>query len=181
MRRVVVIGVAGSGKSTVARALSERLDAPHIELDAIFWQPNWTKLDEDEFAARVAAATATGPWIADGNYSQRIRQITWPAADTIVWLDLPRPVIMWQLLRRTIHRTRTGTELWNGNHERALKDQLSRDPAKSILLWSWRTYTPTKREYAEAMNDPRYAQVTFVRLKSRRQIRKVLESIGNQP
>ncbi|WP_143465627.1 AAA family ATPase [Kribbella sp. ALI-6-A] len=82
MRRVVVIGVAGSGKSTVARALSERLDAPHIELDAIFWQPNWTKLDEDEFAARVAAATATGPWIADGNYSAEPFTASSPASNS---------------------------------------------------------------------------------------------------
>jgi hypothetical protein len=82
-----------------------------------------------------------------------------------------------QLLRRTIRRSITGVELWNGNRERSLRDQLSRDPAKSILLWSWRTYKPTKREYAEAMNDPQYAQLTFVRLKSRRQTRKFLQSV----
>lgn len=174
---MVVIGVAGSGKSTVARELSERLGVPHIELDAIFWQANWTKLDDTEFEARVAAATAPGGWIADGNYSERIRRITWGSADTVVWLDQSRLLIMWQLVRRTIRRTSSGVELWNGNHERPLRDQLSRDPAKSILLWSWRTYAPTKREYSKAMRDPQFAHLDFVRLRTRRQIKRYLNSV----
>jgi adenylate kinase family enzyme len=177
MRRIVVIGVAGSGKSTVARELSERLGVPHIELDSIFWQPNWTKLDDDEFEARVKTATASGGWIADGNYSDRIRQITWGAADTVVWLDQSRRLIMWQVIRRTIRRTSSGVELWNGNRERPLRDQLSRDPAKSILLWAWRTYTPTKRKYGEAMKDPQFSHVHFIRLKTRRQIKHFLRSL----
>ncbi|MFI5691178.1 AAA family ATPase [Kribbella sp. NPDC051586] len=177
MRRIVVIGVAGSGKSTVARELSERLGVPHIELDSIFWQPNWTKLDDDEFEARVTAVTASGGWIADGNYSDRIRRITWGAADTVVWLDQSRRLIMWQVIRRTIRRTTSGVELWNGNHERPLRDQLSRDPSKSIPLWAWRTYTPTKRQYGEAMDDPQFSHVRFVRLKTRRQIKQFLRSV----
>lgn len=177
MRRVVVIGVAGSGKSTVARELSECLGVRHIELDSIFWQPHWTKLDQDEFEARVRKATHSGGWIADGNYSDRIRQITWTAADTVVWLDLSRPVVMWQLLRRTVRRTISGVELWNGNRERPFRDQVSRGPAKSILLWSWRTYTPTKREYSQAVNNPMFSHVRFVRLGSRRQIKRFLQTI----
>ena len=174
MSRIVVIGVAGAGKSTVARELSERLGVRHIELDSIFWQANWTKLDKEEFEARVRKATDSGGWIVDGNYSDRIRQITWTAADTVVWLDLSRPVVMWQLLRRTVRRTISGVELWNGNRERPFRDQLSRDPAKSILLWAWRTYAPTKQEYGQLVNDPRFSQVHFIRLTSRRQLRRFL-------
>lgn len=169
MHRVVVIGVAGAGKSTVARKLSERLGIQHIELDSIFWQANWTKLDEEEFEARVRKATHSGDWIVDGNYSDRIRQITWTAADTVIWLDLSRPIVRWQLLRRTVRRTISGAELWNGNRERSLRDQLSRDPSKSILSWSWRTHTPTKREYSQAVNSPRFSHVRFIRVRSRRE------------
>lgn len=173
VRRVVVIGVAGGGKSTVARALSERLGVPHVELDALFWQAGWTKLGEDEFAEQVTAATATDEWVVDGNYSARIRQLTWGKADLVVWVDLPRAVVMWQLIRRTVRRTATGVELWNGNRERPLRDQLSCDPSRSILLWAWRTYGPTKREY-EAVDQSEYPQARFIRLRSRRQVRRFL-------
>jgi adenylate kinase family enzyme len=173
--RVVVIGVAGGGKSTVARALSERLGVPQVELDAMFWQPGWTKLGEDEFAERVGAATASGGWVVDGNYSERIRRITWGAAEVVVWADLPRAVVMWQLVRRTLRRTATGVELWNGNRERPLRDQLSRDPSRSIVLWAWRTYGPTKREYEE-IDQTAFPRVRFIRLRSRRQVRRFLAS-----
>ncbi|MEV6284856.1 AAA family ATPase [Kribbella sp. NPDC051770] len=172
MRRVVVIGVAGSGKSTVARALSARLGVPHVELDALFWQAGWTKLPEDEFEARVAVATAADGWVVDGNYSARVREITWTAADMVVWLDLPRAVVMWQLVLRTVRRTLSGVELWNGNRERPLRDQLSRDPARSIVLWAWRTYAPTKREYERLSGDPAVARV--IRLRARREVRRFL-------
>jgi adenylate kinase family enzyme len=177
MRRVVVVGVAGAGKSTVARELSERLGVRHIELDSIFWQANWTKLDQGEFEARVQAATRSEGWIVDGNYSERIRSISWSAADTVVWLDPPRLVVMWQLLLRTVRRIASGVELWNGNREGSIRDQLSRDPARSILLWSWRTYAPTKREYGQAVEDPEFAHLRFVRLRSRRQLKRFLRSV----
>ncbi|GAA1512257.1 AAA family ATPase [Kribbella lupini] len=173
VRRVVVIGVAGGGKSTVARALSARLGVPHVELDALFWQAGWTKAGEDEFAERVRAATDDGGWVVDGNYSANVRRITWGAADLVVWVDLPRAVVMWQLVLRTVRRTVTGVELWNGNRERPLRDQLSRDPSRSILLWAWRTYGPTKREY-EAVDQAAFPRARFIRLRSRRQVRRFL-------
>lgn len=177
MHRVVVIGVAGVGKSTVARGLSERLGVRHVELDSIFWQANWTKLEQSEFEARVREATRAGGWVVDGNYSERIRAIAWGAADTVVWLDLPRAVVMWQLVLRTVRRIVSGVELWNGNREGSLRDQLSRDPARSILLWSWRTYGPTKAEYGLAMRNPELAHLRFERLRSRREIKRFLRSV----
>jgi adenylate kinase family enzyme len=160
----------------VARGLSRRLGIRHIELDAIFWQANWTKLEQGEFEARVEEATRSGGWVVDGNYSERIRAIAWGAADTVIWLDLPRAVVIWQLVLRTARRIVSGGELWNGNRERSLRDQLSRDPAKSILLWSWRTYGPTKAEYELAMQRPEFARLRFVRLSSRRQIKRYLRT-----
>jgi adenylate kinase family enzyme len=109
VRRVVVIGVAGVGKSTVARALGERLGVRHVELDSMFWQAGWVKLAQEEFEGRVREATAAGRWVVDGNYSARIREIAWGAADTVVWLDLPRYVVMWQLVLRTLRRSPSGT------------------------------------------------------------------------
>jgi adenylate kinase family enzyme len=67
-----VIGSTGSGKTTFARALAQRLGIPHIELDALFWQPNWTMTAPDEFKQRVAAALGAGEWVVDGNYNSRL-------------------------------------------------------------------------------------------------------------
>ncbi|MGI8652668.1 MAG: AAA family ATPase, partial [Geodermatophilaceae bacterium] len=116
MRRVSVVGVSGSGKTTVARVLSARLNAPHIELDAIFHQPGWVGLDDEEFSRRVDEATMGDSWVVDGNYS-RIQEIVWSRADTVIVLDLPRWRVMSQLLVRTLRRGWTGQELWNGNRE----------------------------------------------------------------
>ncbi|WP_273380985.1 AAA family ATPase [Symbiobacterium thermophilum] len=60
-RRIVVIGSSGSGKTTLARELAMRLGVPHIEADALYWGPNWTPAQPDEFRRRVDQATAGGP------------------------------------------------------------------------------------------------------------------------
>lgn len=178
MRRVVVVGVAGVGKSTVARELARRLGVEHVELDSMFWQAGWTKLEPDEFERRVREATRGDGWVVDGNYSERIREIAWGAADAVVWLDLPRYVVMWQLVRRTLRRSISGVELWNGNRERSIRDQFSRDLSKSIVRWSWHTYAPTKAEYARLMRDPLLTHVQFVRLRSRPAVRRFVRSVS---
>src|SRR6266571_7794353 len=81
VRRVSVVGSSGSGKSTLASELAARLHVPHVELDAIFHQPGWTPLPEEEFTAAVAAAVAADGWVVDGNYSA-VRPLVWARADT---------------------------------------------------------------------------------------------------
>ncbi len=112
-----VVGNSGSGKSTLARALAAELGVAHIELDAIYHQPGWQPLPAADFRARVDAATATGGWVVDGNYSA-VRDLIWARADTVVWLDLPRHAVMRQVIWRTLRRAMLRAELWNGNRER---------------------------------------------------------------
>jgi DNA helicase HerA-like ATPase len=83
-RRINVVGTTGSGKTTVAKAIAERLGFEHIELDGLFWKPDWGETPDDEFLPRVDEATRGERWVLDGNYS-RTRPIVWPRADTIVW------------------------------------------------------------------------------------------------
>ncbi|HEX2361691.1 MAG TPA: hypothetical protein VHI11_06435, partial [Jiangellaceae bacterium] len=92
MRRVSVVGNAGSGKTKLARELAARLRVPHVELDAIFHQPNWTRLPTDEFRQRVADAVAGDGWVVDGNYSS-VRDLVWQRADAVVWLDFSRATV----------------------------------------------------------------------------------------
>lgn len=172
MRRVNVVGVSGSGKTTVARALATRLGVPHVELDAIFHQPGWTPRPDAEFADLVAAAAAGDAWVIDGNYS-RIRDIVWARADTVVVLDLPRWRVMSQLLGRTVHRAATSTELWNGNRE-SWRNLLRRDPTENILLWSWTNHVRNRERYRAAAADPNWSRLRFLRACSRADGRRLV-------
>jgi adenylate kinase family enzyme len=106
MQRVSVVGVSGAGKTTVGRKLAAALGVAFVELDAIFHQPDWVELPHDDFRERVHAALATPGWVVDGNYSM-VRDLVWDRADTVVWLDLPRRLVMRRVILRTLRRAVT--------------------------------------------------------------------------
>jgi len=172
VERISVVGTAGSGKSTLARELAGLLQVPHLELDSVYHQADWTPLPRDEFRARVERFVAQDGWVTDGNYSA-VRDLVWQRADTVAWLDLPRHLVMRRLLRRTASRVMTREELWNGNRE-SLRGFFSLDPEKSILMWAWITHARNQARYLDASQDPGNAHLTFVRLSSPRAVRRFL-------
>lgn len=145
MQRVVVIGTTGSGKSTLAERLAEQTGLRVIELDALYWGRDWQGAPVDLFRHRVERETRDGGWIVVGNYGQ-VRDLVWRPADTLVWLDLPLPLVMWRLLRRTVRRAATKEELWGtGNRESFVQSFFSRH---SILLWALKTHRRNREKYA---------------------------------
>lgn len=175
MRRVSIVGNSGSGKSTLARALAGRLGVPHVELDAMHHLPGWTPIDPDEFATQVAGVAAGDCWVIDGNYSA-VRPLVWARADTVVWLDPPRWVAMRRVAWRSLSRGVTRRELWNGNRE-SLRNLLSRDPERNIVLWAWRKYASNRTLFRAAGEDPAFAHLTFVRIGGADDARRLLASI----
>lgn len=173
MNRISVVGCPGSGKSTLGRQLSRALDLPFVELDAIHWQPNWTPLPSDEFRTRATRVTDEERWVIDGTYWGKIGTVVWERADTVVWIDLPRWLIMWQLLRRTFLRAVGSRELWNGNRESWTGFFIWRKE-ESVIWWSWTSFYRNRERFLAAMNDPKFAHITFHRLRSRRAVREFL-------
>ncbi len=172
MRRVSVVGTSGSGKTTFAAALADRLGVPHIELDATYHQPGWVPLPENDFREAVTTAVAGDSWVIDGNYAVA-RPIVWGRADTVVWLDLSRTVVMFRIIKRTLWRGLTRRELWNGNRE-SLRNVFKRDPMKNIIVWAWTTHPDRRRRYADRMQDPRWSNATLVRLRTRAESRRFI-------
>jgi adenylate kinase family enzyme len=161
-KRIHVIGTSGSGKTTYARRIADRLRIPHVELDALFWQPNWTESPVDEFREKVREALKGDAWTVDGNYS-KVQDIIWGRADIVVWLDYPFMTIMGRVIWRTFRRGLTREVLWSDNRERLWGNLFSKD---SIIRWSMTTYKRRKRDYPILFQQPEYAQINFIRLRS---------------
>jgi adenylate kinase family enzyme len=170
-----VVGVSGSGKSTLGRELAARLAVPYAELDAIFHQPDWAPLAEDQFRSRVTGVASGDGWVIDGNYSA-VQPLVWERADTVIWLDLPRRSVMRRIIWRTIRRAACRTELWNGNRER-WRNLFTWDEQESVIAWAWHRHAIYRERYTAAARDSAYSHLTFTRIATRADRRQLLESI----
>lgn len=161
MERILVVGATGAGKSTLARAVGERLGVPYHEMDALYFTgPDWTVnegLTED-----VLRLTSEPRWIIDSIGSPEVRDLLWETADTVIWLDYARRVIMPRVLRRSVRRTVTRESIFGGNRE-TWAGWLSREhPA----WWAWSQHAGRRREIERRAIDPRFAPLVthrFVR------------------
>lgn len=135
MRKVLVIGSPGAGKSTFAARLAERTGLPLVHLDAIYWEPGWIKTSKDEWARTVDGLLAGDAWILDGNYAGTLgRRLA--ACDTVVFFDLPRAVCLWRAVkRRIVHHRRSRPDMREGCNERV---------TRALVQWIWE-YPRTQR------------------------------------
>lgn len=172
-RRINVRGTTGVGKTTYAAELANRLGVPHIELDALHHGPNWSEPTPEEFRAVVRGVMETNPggWVIDGSYDSKLGDTVIAEADTIVWLDLPFPLIFLRLWRRTLRRVWYKVELWNGNRE-SWRDQFA--SRQSIFIWTIRANRRHRRNWPVRFgDDPR-----LVRLRSTTEASRWLETHG---
>lgn len=167
MERVVVVGSSGSGKTTLARTLAEQLDLTHIELDGIFHQSGWVSRPSDEFIVELERqmAAANDRWVTCGNYVSVSSGVQMRRADTIVWLDLPRSMIMRRVLVRTVRRALTREELWNGNRE-PLTNFYRWDPEKNLIRWAWTRFDQTRSRYEEMSQDGTWSHAEVFRFRT---------------
>ncbi|MGZ3375972.1 MAG: hypothetical protein ACXU8S_05185 [Phenylobacterium sp.] len=163
--RMLAVGSTGSGKSTFARALAERIGAPHIEVDALNWDPGWTNLsveDPETFRARVREAIRPEAWTCDGNYSV-VRPLIIARATHLVWLDYSRAVIMPRVIRRSFVRALRGDELWPGTGNREeFHRWLDREHP---IRWAWDTHHHRRDSLAALLADSSTAHLQAHRLR----------------
>lgn len=178
LHRIVVVGSTGSGKTTLAARAAGRLGTAHIEMDALFWGPNWSPRPYDELRPLIDEVTDEASWVLDGNYS-RIRDIVWPKADTVVWLDYGLQLIMWRLWWRTMRRVFLREILWNHNRERFWSQFLSRE---SLFLWVLKKYHVYRHEYPLLFKQPEYEHLEVIHLRSPRDTESwLLQLADTQP
>jgi adenylate kinase family enzyme len=171
--RVSVVGTSCSGKTTLARRISQACAIPHFELDAIHWGPNWTELNPEAFRLAVAQATSGEAWVIDGNYHV-VRDIVWGRATHVAWLNLPFTRVFWQALTRTVKRVTTRQELWAGNRETIRQVIFDHE---SILWWVLRTYHRRRREYPQLFQEPQNAHLKVYELRNAAQTQAMLDEL----
>ena len=178
MKRINVIGTTGSGKTNFSKELSAALDISYVQLDELFWKPNWVESPDEEFLPKVTSAVKKDTWVLDGNFS-RTTEIKWQRADTVIWLDFSYFTTFTQLLARTIRIAIKKDELWpnTGNKESFRKSFFDRS---SILLWFFQNYERNKKRYENIIQSHEFSHLNFIRLKNRKEARKLIEKTRNK-
>lgn len=159
-RRVLVYGVTGSGKTTLAERISRITSLPWYAVDELTWEPGWVEVPHDEQRRRIAAICAKPEWILDSAYGLW-RDIPLARAELIVALDYPRWVSLQRLVRRTVSRARNQTLICNGNTE-SLKRAVSRE---SIVRWHFHSFKRKRHRIAQwmAQGGPKVLRMTSPR------------------
>ena len=162
-RRINVVGTSAAGKSSFARALAARIGVPHVELDALHWEADWTEASDEVMRDRVRGVVAGDQWVVDGNYAA-VRDLVWAQVEAVIWLDLPLRTILWRYATRTRRRISSHEEIWPGTGNRERWSHLLR--RDGLLWWILTTYRRRRREYPQRL--AARPEITAVRLRSAR-------------
>jgi len=175
MKRVAIIGNAGSGKSYVSQELARRLGLRYIDFDSAVIGPNWERVPRAERLELFDALTRDGGWTTDGHLraNRPEEQLILSRADTVIWLDFPRWRIMASVIPRTLRNTITRKPLWNGNVE-TWRMLLSPDHS---ILFAWNMHARLKRDYEQLFSDQENASRTFIRFKNRRDVNRWMATV----
>jgi adenylate kinase family enzyme len=164
MNRIMIIGSAGSGKSTLSQGLGKIFDLPVIHLDRHYWKPNWVATPNAEWDKVVENFTMREQWIIDGNYS-RTMDIRIRRAELIIYLDMPMWLCIYRVIKRRIMY-----------HKKTRPDLNEECPEKldcEFFKWVWnyrrRSGMRTINKLEQVMN-----QKQVVILKNRTQVNELI-------
>ncbi len=166
MKRVIIIGSGGAGKSTLARKLGEVTNLPVIHLDSVFWKPNWTPTPKEEWKEIVEQLIMKDEWIIDGNFGSTM-DLRIQRADTIILLDLHPLICVYSVIKRVLkHRNKTRPDMGENCPEKADFE---------FLRWVW---TFRKKSLPSILRKLDEAEgKTIIRLKSRKEIDQFVKEL----
>ena len=160
MKKILVIGSCGAGKSTFSRRLGEITKLPVIHLDALFWNPDWVETPKDEWRTKVENALRGDRWIIDGNYSGTM-DLRLPASDTIIFLDIPRAICVYRVLKRVaLYRKGSRPDMAKGCDEKFDWE---------FVKWTWNYPTRSKPKVENLLKNVE-SEKTIIRLKSKKEV-----------
>jgi len=165
MKKILVIGSSGAGKSTFARRLGEKTGLEVIHLDKLYWKPNWVETtDKDEWKKIVQKTLAGDAWIIDGNYSGTL-EMRLEKCDTVIFLDLPPALCVYRILKRiAFHRPGGRPDMADGCDEKFDWE---------FIKWTW-NYPARTKPKVEALLKRCENEKTVISLKSKREIENFL-------
>ncbi|MEM8766099.1 MAG: adenylate kinase [Pseudomonadota bacterium] len=177
-KRINVVGTAGSGKSTFARRLAELKGLPCVEMDALFWKPQWTEATDAEFFPKLESALAGESWVLDGNYS-RSRPIKWSRVEVVVFIDLPFLQTIGRVTARTLRRCLSGNEVWRGTGNRETFGQ-SFFSSDSVVWWAIQNHRSNRERYLDPEYYADYQPLDLVHLDSARAVAECLAGVARE-
>lgn len=168
VRRVIVIGPGGAGKSIFSRRLGALLGLEVIHLDAEHWGAGWVEMPKDEWRNKVRRLAARDSWVMDGNYSATL-DVRLEACDTVVFLDLPRALCVWRVFKRVVtYRRGRRPDMAEGCDERFdLK----------FLLWVWNYPRRTRGRVLRLIEEHARGKRVY-RLRTRAEVEGFLAKLG---
>jgi adenylate kinase family enzyme len=164
-RRVLVAGTSGAGKSTLASAIASALGLSYVEMDSLYHGPQWTA--RPEFAADVRRFARGRAWATEYQYDS-VRPLLLGEADTLVWLDFPRRVVMRRLVVRTVRRRLAGQHLWNGNYEPPLRTVFT--DREHLWRWAWNSHERMRHKMTAVLDGEHGARLAIVRLRGQKDV-----------
>lgn len=161
MKRILVIGCSGAGKSTFSRRLSKATGIEVIHLDKIYWQRDWTEPEKDEWKKTLEKVMReSDAWIMDGNFSGTL-ELRLPFCDTVIFLDMPRTLCVYRVLKRIA-----------GSYKKTRPDMADGCPEHfdwEFLKWIWDFENRSKGKMEKRLE--KYEnEKTIIRLKSKREV-----------
>ena len=168
--RILILGRTGSGKTTLGRELATALRVTHVELDSLYFGPGFSTAPLPLLRERTRAAIAADRWVTDGN-KRSVRDLVWPRADTVIWLDYPVYVSLWRLAKRARSRTLAlSAQAAQGGRRSALPKQML--AATRGVLTALGSHRGQRREYRHMFAQPANQHLAVARLRSPRATRQ---------